>query len=88
MNSIVDMPKDIKQKLIQLDILCRQAEVIENQLDFLFLSYGINPDVFKGIANEEVQTEAFADILNGHLTIECNIKKIEKVFLHYANKEI
>ncbi len=86
MGNISEMPILIKEELRQIDSLYRQAEKLENQLDLEFFSYGINPDVFKGITNEEVQTEAFTDIINGFQDIELNINEIERVFLHYVNK--
>lgn len=83
---MVKMPEDIKQKLRELDILCRQANTLESQLEFIFLSYGINPNVLRGVGNIDVQTEAFADIVNCSGDIEKNIREIEIVFLHYARR--
>lgn len=84
---MVTMPEDIKQKLRQLDSLCREAEKVESQLDFIFMSYGIDSDVFKGFGEGSFKTEAFVDIVNCSRDIEENIKDIERVFLHYAKEK-
>lgn len=82
-----EMPQDIKQKLRDLNILCLMANNLEKQLENDFMSYGVNPDVLRGIDDtEEVQTEAFSDIVNCSGDIEENIKEIEKVFLYYVRK--
>jgi hypothetical protein len=56
----------------------------EGELDIMFLSYGVNPYVLKGLGREGIKTEAFTDILNGLGDIEENIMQIENVFIHYA----
>lgn len=83
---MIKMPEDIKQELRQLSNLCKQAEKVENKLDSKFLSYGINPDILKGLSTESIKTEAFTNIINGFGDIEENIKSIEKVFLHYVRR--
>lgn len=84
---MLEMPQDIKQKLRDLSIICLRANNLEHQLENDFMDYDVNPDVLRGIDDtEEVQTEAFADIVNCSGDIEENIKEIERVFLYYIRK--
>lgn len=81
------MPEDIKQRLMDLDYICLKANSLEKQLEHIFLSYGVNPDSLRGVGDTEIQTEAFADIVNCKGNLIKNIEGIERVFLLYAKEE-
>jgi hypothetical protein len=84
---MVKMPEEIKQKLRELDSLCKQTKKVENQLYLEFSNYSVNPNYLIGFGEGHVKTEAFSDIVNCLGDIEENIKDIERVFLHYTKEK-
>ncbi|APM37324.1 hypothetical protein [Clostridium kluyveri] len=84
---MLEMPQNIKQKLRNLNLVCLKVNNLEKQLEKDFMSFGVNPDVLRGVGNAKVRTEAFSGIVNCSGDIEENIKEIEKVFLYYVGKQ-
>lgn len=81
------MPKEIKQKLKQLHNAQVKARKLESEVQLMFDKYNVDTDNFRAVGDGEVQTEALAYISNAEGGIEDSIKEIEKVFLHYVNKQ-
>jgi hypothetical protein len=80
------MPAELKRKLRRLQGLYMTARDLDFEISAIFEKYGVNPDNLCASGDGEMQTEALAFITNAEGHIEDNIKEIEMVFLHYANK--
>ncbi|MGE6347896.1 hypothetical protein ACQKIY_25520 [Bacillus mycoides] len=84
------MPYALKQKLRQLDNYSKRIARLNHEIIDMVEEHGVpydnlvaNVDIYRN----ELQTEALAYINNAEGDVEVNIKDIEEVFLHYANKE-
>jgi hypothetical protein len=83
------MPKEIKQKLRQLQKARQKVDNLSCEIEEMLEEYGINTDYLRVTGDEykvEMETEALAFIDYNEGNIEDNIKEIEKVFLYYVNK--
>jgi len=81
------LPKEIKDKIIQLNKSCLETAKLQNELTCLFEAYNMDIDDFYGNKNygipDNLKTEGFAHILNCEGYINETIKEIEKLFLYY-----
>lgn len=82
------MPYALKQKLRQLDKYSKRISRLNQEIMDMVEEHDVPYDTLVANANhDEIQTEALAFINNAEGDVESNIKDVEAVFLHYANKE-
>jgi hypothetical protein len=84
------MPYALKQKLKQYNKTNQKAKELHQEISMMLEQYGVPYEHLTGLHElgcYEPSTEALTFINNGEGDIEENIKKIEQVFLHFANKE-
>lgn len=82
------IPYALKQKLRQFDKHNSKAKELHREIAMMIDEYQVPYDNL--VANgdgTEPQTEALAFINNAEGHIEENIKEMEEVFLHFANKD-
>lgn len=81
------MPYAIKQKLRQINKYNHKVIALHQEIADIIEEYEVPYETLTAQSNREPRTEALAFVHNGEGDIEENIADIEKVFLHYANKE-
>ncbi|WP_410988656.1 hypothetical protein [Bacillus cereus] len=82
------MPYALKQKIRQLDKYSKRISRLNQEIMDMVEEHKVPYENLVATAShDEFQTEALAYINNAEGDVEVNIKDIEEVFLHYANKE-
>ncbi|MEB9379125.1 hypothetical protein P4J09_13840 [Bacillus cereus] len=81
------IPYVLKQKLRQFDKHNSKAKELHREIAMIIDECGVPYDNLVALGDDtEPQTEALAYINNAEGNIEENIKEMEEVFLHFANK--
>ncbi|MGG2933836.1 hypothetical protein ABEO66_06610 [Bacillus pacificus] len=84
------MPYALKQKLRQYDKYTSKAKEVHDEISEMLEGYGVPYEHLTAQHepfSDEPTTESLTFITHSEGYIEENIKEIERVFLHFANKE-
>lgn len=84
---VTKLPDRIKNKLRKMQKLSVTYSHLEREINDYFTSCGVDIGNFLTEGEGEEQNEALTYISYGEGDVEENIAEIEKLFLHYVNKE-